>query len=262
MINLGMTSMTLKAWMPNEIIHFAKAHALYGIEWGNCAGHVPAGDVKRAQQIGQETREHGLAVLAYATYYEVGDPMEAFLEDLACANALQAPAMRIWTPRRSPWEVADAEFENICSQARLLAETAEKAHVKLLFEYHFDTLTETGDSAVCLMQHIGHANTGLYWQPDGGLSTQQNLLALQQVLPYVTKNIHMINYQKGGEFEELGPIRDAILSYLKELKQANRDFNVIIEFAKDNKPDNLVKSVTLLKALLHAVEMGAEHERF
>lgn len=247
MIKIGMTSMTFQNHTPDEVIQLAKQQNLYGIEWG--VRHIPDGGVKLAEEIGRKTRAAGLAVLSYSTYYHVGDAEEEFVAALESATALGAPIMRIWTPYRPPRLVPDAEFDQICVKAYALAETAELAGVKLNFEYHFDTLTETSAGAVRLIRQIGHTNTGLYWQPDGSLSTQQNLAALKEVLPYVTGNIHMINYKKGGVYESLEPMRDGIIQYFCELEKAKRDFCVMIEFAKDDQVENFIKSAVLLKEL-------------
>ena len=93
----GLTSVTFRQKSPEEIIALAKEAGLTGIEWGGDI-HVPAGDTKTASEIGRKTREAGLAVLSYGSYYR-GDEGEDFAPVLASAKALGAPVIRIWAGR-------------------------------------------------------------------------------------------------------------------------------------------------------------------
>lgn len=68
----GLASLSFRGESAESVIELAKANALDGIEWGGDI-HVPVGDVERAIEVGEKTREAGLAVFSYGSYYRLGE---------------------------------------------------------------------------------------------------------------------------------------------------------------------------------------------
>ena len=76
----GLVSVSFRGESPETILHEARAAGLRAIEWGGDV-HVPPGDLENARRIGAATREAGLSVAAYGSYYRLGtaeDPAAAF----------------------------------------------------------------------------------------------------------------------------------------------------------------------------------------
>ena len=93
----GLVSMSFRELGLEEIINMVSRNGLEGIEWGGDV-HVPHGDLAVAERAGRLTREAGLAVSAYGSYYCFDDCTEVaegkgleFASVLDSAEALGAP---------------------------------------------------------------------------------------------------------------------------------------------------------------------------
>ena len=108
MIRGGLVSITFRKLNPREIVDLMTRTNLVGIEWGGDV-HVPHGEIDVAREVAQMTRDAGLLVAAYGSYYRVGvseaDGL-AFERVLESAMALGAPTVRVWAGNRGS---ADAD---------------------------------------------------------------------------------------------------------------------------------------------------------
>ena len=107
----GLVSITFRKLTPAEIIGLVTQTPLGSIEWGGDI-HVPHGDVKRAAEVGRMTREAGLAVSAYGSYYGETDGL-VFDRVLDSAVALGAPVIRIWAGRKESAAAGPEDLERI-----------------------------------------------------------------------------------------------------------------------------------------------------
>ena len=137
----GLVSITFRKLTPAEIIALVKQTPLAGIEWGGDI-HVPHGDVKRAAEVGRMTRDAGLAVSAYGSYYGETDRL-VFERVLDSAVALGAPVIRIWAGRKG----------------------SAAAGRQIAFEFHGGSLADTPESCLRLLQAVNHPAVFTYWQP-------------------------------------------------------------------------------------------------
>ena len=152
----GLTSVTFRQKTPEEIIRLAAEAGLDGIEWGGDV-HVPAGDAGTAAEIGRRTREAGLSVLSYGSYFRA-DEGEDFAPVLASAKALGAPLIRIWAGRKTYEQSGPEEFSALASRIREAAEAAGREGVRIAFEYHRGTATQTAAGALALLEAAGSGN--------------------------------------------------------------------------------------------------------
>ncbi len=105
MIRPGLVSITFRKLTPQDVVQLAARAGLEGIEWGGDI-HVPHGDVAIARQTGKITRDAGLEVAAYGSYYRLGtDDGPLFPAVLDSAVALGADKIRVWAGNAS----ADAD---------------------------------------------------------------------------------------------------------------------------------------------------------
>src|ERR1700761_6585245 len=104
MLTPGLVSITFRKLSPEEVIALCVEAEVRCIEWGGDV-HVPPGDVARAREVGHLTREAGLEVAAYGSYYRLG-PNEpgSFEAVMASAAALGAPTIRGWAGRKGARE--------------------------------------------------------------------------------------------------------------------------------------------------------------
>ena len=90
----GMTSVTFRNKSAEEIVRLTQKAGLTGIEWGGDV-HVPAGDRAAARKAALLTREAGLEVLSYGSYFRAQEG-EDFSPVLESAIELGAPVIRMW----------------------------------------------------------------------------------------------------------------------------------------------------------------------
>ena len=137
------------------------------IEWGGDV-HVPHGNIEIAKETLALTRAAGLEVCSYGSYCRVLDENgmeEDFSPMLESALALEVDVVRIWAGQKPSAEADDSYRTRVANHARKIAEQAAEKKVRVAFEFHAMTLTDTNESAIKLMEEINHDNMYLYWQP-------------------------------------------------------------------------------------------------
>ncbi len=99
--------------------------------------------------------------------------------------------------------------------------------IKVAFEYHANTLTDTRESAYRLLKEINHPNIYSYWQPPVGWSMEECLDGLNKILPWLT---HVHTYQ--WKEREKRPLEEGVsiwTEYMKVIKQVEGDRYSMIE---------------------------------
>jgi len=119
----GLVSITFREFTPEKIISLCQANNLHAIEWGGDI-HVPHGDLDVARQVGDQTREAGLSVSAYGSYYRLASSEgPGFSQVLASAVSLGSPVIRVWAGGRSsadadPSYRLDVREDALCGSCR------------------------------------------------------------------------------------------------------------------------------------------------
>ena len=75
MIVPGIVSATFKTRSAKDVISVASKAKLSAIEWSE-NHHIPKGDLERAKEIASLTRDSGLEIAGYGSYYRLGQGME------------------------------------------------------------------------------------------------------------------------------------------------------------------------------------------
>ena len=115
MLRPGLVSATFRALSPREVIAACLNAQLEGIEWSGDV-HAPPDDLKNARDIGQMTREAGLEVAAFGSYWRCDDaPFEPIL---ATALALGAPTIRVWPGATDARDAADLDWTRVAENLR------------------------------------------------------------------------------------------------------------------------------------------------
>lgn len=231
-----------------------KKAGLDGIEWGGDI-HVPHGDIKQANEVCRMTKAEGLEIASYGSYYKVGCgarnqvEFEAVIET---AVALQAPVVRVWAGDKASGEADETFWNEVVKDSVNIAELAQKAGVKVAFEYHEDTLTDTSESACRLLNEINHKNMGSYWQTHMESDHEARLEGLIRVAPWIL-NVHIfswINNQRAALAESAGQWKE----YMEIIRRIDSVRYCMIEFVKDNCPDQFLSDAETLKHLLEKDE--------
>ena len=248
MIRPGLVSVTFRKLTVEHIIRLAVEAKLEGIEWGGDI-HVPHGDIARAKEAARLTREAGLAVASYGSYYRAGaDPPENFGPVLDTAEAMGATMIRIWAGNVSS-EQADAPCRGrVVADAIRIAGLAAERKVALAFEFHDGTLNDRPDASRQLLDAVAKPNLGTYWQPPVDMELDDCLASLRAALGRLA-NLHVYHWQ-GYNRLALEQGQDRWRRYLELLSQTGREHWALLEFVANDDPDNLFADVAALRRWL------------
>ncbi|RYG62446.1 sugar phosphate isomerase/epimerase, partial [bacterium] len=245
MLHPGLVSITYRDLAPLEIIDLAAHAGLKGIEWGSDL-HVPEDDIALAKEVGEKTRDAGLEVVSYGSYYRCDDsePFELYLE---AALALKAPIIRVWAGKQSSEAILPEGLLKIEANLYDICEKAEAAGIGIVTEYHVNTLTDTRESCRQLIESIGHPNLKTLWQPlrrGPGLNAKisENLEDLRDIAPYLS-NVHVYEWRdiEAGRSKRFSLQRSVQWpSYIEELNQIGGDRYLLIEYVADDEPERLL----------------------
>lgn len=254
MIHSGLVSVTFRRLAPQTIIDLCARAGVKGIEWGGDV-HVPHGDLARARQVRQMTEDAGLTVASYGSYYRVGDgepcPFEVVVET---AEAMGAPVIRAWAGKKGSVD-ADAAYRNlVVRDSRRIADLAAEAGIVVAYEWHVSTLTDTNESAHWLLDSVDCKNVKSYWQPPRYATLEYNLAGLQMVQSRLS-NVHVYYWSAAtAERLPLAEGEEVWLQYLTHIAAVPGDRFAMLEFVKDDEPDNLIRDAATLKTWLERLQ--------
>ena len=250
MIHTGLVSITFRRLSPQEIIALVAKAGLSGIEWGGDI-HVPHGNIKQAREVCRMTMDAGLKVAAFGSYYHVGCEGQegiSFQETLDTALELKAPTIRVWAGNRGSRETDESWWARVADETCRISELAKGSGITISFEYHSNTLTDTGESALRLMKAVGRDNVSSYWQPPAGLDFKRQIEELKLILPWLG-NIHVFWWNK----YESQPLADGIETwkkYMEIIRSAEGDRFCMVEFVRDDDPDKFLEDAAALKQIV------------
>lgn len=250
MFRTGLVSITFRKLSPEEIVKLVSQAGLQEIEWGGDV-HVPHGDVQRAEKVRRLTESAGLRTAAYGSYYRLGaEPGKSpvFADVLASATALGAPTIRVWPGTRASAEADAAYRTQVAEELHTIADEAARANIGISLEFHANTLTDTTDSAVALLDAVPHTNVRTLWQPPNGAPLEYCVEGLRQVLPR-SGNIHVFHWwPTAGDRHPLTDGTERWREYLEILRATGKERALLLEFVRGDDPAQFLEDATTLKA--------------
>jgi 3-dehydroshikimate dehydratase len=248
----GLVSITFRFLSVEEIIRLVVQAGLEAIEWGGDL-HVPAGDLTRARDVGRLTREAGLAVSAYGSYYrlgQIGKDTLPFEDILASAVGLRAPTIRVWAGNKGSASCTVQERHVITDDALRVAQLAAHCGITISLEYHDGTLTDTRASVQRLLTELDHPNIEFLWQPSHGESLEECANRLRDVLPRL-RNVHVFHWwPTHGTRHSLAEGEARWQAYINIVRQTGRTTDMLLEFVAGDSPLQLLQDAATLKCLL------------
>ncbi|MCF7974966.1 MAG: sugar phosphate isomerase/epimerase [Phycisphaerae bacterium] len=252
MMRPGLVSVTFKHRPCEDVICYAHKAQLKSIEWHG-QNHVPPGDLEIAHRIGQRTLDAGLAVAAYGSYYVLGQSEGqglSFATVLQTAEALGAPMIRVWAGHQNPEETPQGTRATIFEETRRVADLATEKGIKVIFEFHDNTLTQTGQSCAALLGDLDHPNVGTYWQPVPEMDVNENLTQLRCVLPWLM-GLHVFHWgPTHKDRHALAQGESDWVQYLAMAGQCHDMLNVLLEFVKGGTVEQFNEDAATLHRLL------------
>jgi len=269
MIKPGICSVTLANYSVEEVLEIAVKSGLQGIEWwGN--GHVPHGDVACARRVRDLTAAAGLEVSSYGSYYRVGVSEGAglsFQSVLESAVALGAPTIRVWAGDRNTCDADAAFVQNVVDDTNRTADLAAKQGISITFEFHGGTLTDRNETAIQFAERVPHPNVFFSWQPPHGYTVEHCLEGLRGLLPRLS-TVHVYHwtigsYEKNTANETIRPLKwpedfyrhplldgtDRWKEYVSAARATGRDHFMLLEFVKDDSPEQVMADAATLNFL-------------
>ncbi len=253
MIAPGLVSITFRKKSPAEIVELVRRAGLTAIEWGGDV-HAPHGDTARAAKVARWTRDAGLRVACYGSYYRCGVSEGAGLSFdavLDSALALGAPRIRVWAGKRASAAADAAAWNAVIGDARRIADRAAAAGLTVAFEYHANTLTDTPESARRLMDALPHPAVLTLWQPPNGLDDAACTASLVGVLPRLA-HLHVFHwtFADGLKREALAGGAARWRPWIEIVRRSPRDHEALLEFVRDDAAEAFLEDAATLKSWL------------
>ena len=252
----GAVSATFKK-MPltaEDVIALLAECGLKAVEWSENV-HVQPDDPQGAALLRQKTEAAGLRVAAYGSYFRLGEneqPLPAFERSLRSAKALGAPLIRVWAGTRASAEVDDEQFRRLAEEARLIAEIAAREQIKVAFEWHKNTLTDTNESAERLLREANHPNLYCLWQPTVALTPRERVRGIGRMGGRLL-NFHVYSWPDGKR----GPLNAAEWQYyLDAAADLGGVHCALLEFVRDDTAEQFRSDA---QTLLNLLESGEDH---
>lgn len=252
MLISGALSVTFRKLSPEDFIELVRQAGLETIEWGGDV-HVPPGENTHAARIGESTRKAGLEVAAYGSYYRCESLATAktdFPTVLQTAHHLGAPLIRVWPGTLGSADLTPEGRQQLVQHSRLIADMAAEQGIRVACEYHAGTVTDTPDSAAAFLDEVNHPNYQTLWQPHNGAPFDSAQQSLRQILPRLA-NIHVFHWwPDAASRHPLEDGRERWQEYFKIAANSPRDHACLLEFVKNNDPDQFLRDAQTLRQLL------------
>lgn len=248
----GLLSVTFRGLPAEEIVRLASDSGLAVLEWGGDI-HVPPGDLARAADVATLTREAGLSTICYGSYYRVGHGGEkgtsSFAEVLRTAGVLGAPVIRVWAGNRGSADADAAYYDRVCADACAIADAAAVEGIKVAFELHGGTLTDTPASARRIYGALGHPNIYALWQPLSSLDRAAQHESLDVVLPRLA-HVHVYHWLPGASLQRrpLAEGEAVWRTWIDRIAAAGHHPDYLLEFVRDDEPSNLSADAAALRS--------------
>ncbi len=252
MIESGIVSVTFRDLSPERVIGLTAAAGLNGIEWGGDI-HVPSTDPRRAREIGRQTRDAGLKIFSYGSYYRAGDsdPRAPDFEPvLETALALEAPWIRVWAGWKGSDEADPSYRAGVVSDAVRIAELAEPSGIRIAWEFHRNTLTDTRESTRALLREASHPNLYTHWQPPCGWTDEEALRSLLEVRDRLA-HIHVFHWgDEAGDRRALAEGETRWRRFLRAAAESPRDHAALMEFVPEDDEAAFLRDAAVLRRWL------------
>jgi len=241
---LGLVSISFRCVSVEDLIDAVKQAGLSCIEWGSDV-HAPCDDTEKLKKIAKLQKEKNVFCSSYGTYFRLGesDP-EDFIKYIDASDILKTDILRIWCGvKDSSLYSADEKNKLICD-AKYITDLAEKRGKTICLECHNNTLTDTLDSALEIINAVNSESFKMYWQPNQLHDFEWNINYARSIAPYA-KHIHVFNWSATTRF----PLKDAVEIWKEYLNCFSGERVLLLEFMPDDKLSSLQQEADALKLI-------------
>lgn len=248
MITAGLTSVTFRNMTPAQILCWCRRAGIAAVEWGSDI-HVPVGAFETARSVRRLCGEAGVIPASYGSYYRCTRPEEAALYVETCAN-LGADNIRVWAGETASVAATSAQRALVRHSLTVLCRQALERSITVSLEFHENTLADSAQNTLRLLQEVNAPNLFTYWQVDLSASFEANLAALRALLAGGRlSNVHVAHW-KNGEQQQLCAGETFWRKYLQLIDSSAVSRYAFLEFVKDGAIENFSADAVSLNALI------------
>lgn len=241
----SIASVTFRNKSIEEISKLAHLCGISAIEWGADI-HVPPRDAIAARNALMHTKQNGLTVSAYGSYYR-GQENESFEPVLEAALIIEAEVIRIWAGNQASENITLSQRQILTEHISRAVLLAKQTGCVVATEYHANTLTDTLESTLALLNDVPDLRT--LWQPPIGLDFSQNVKALNALKGKIA-NLHVYHRSVDGDCEPLLKGVDDWRVYFKKVALDGKERYATLEFVKNNSEEQFIHDAAVLRLLL------------
>ena len=245
MILPGIVSVTFKTKSIKEVLEIAKQAGLAAIEWSE-NHHIAKGDIECAKATALLTKEYGLEIAGYGSYYRLGENMD-IIPSLETAKALGTNNVRIWAGSKPSSALSREERESLIAELVDAVNIARRYDIVLNLEWHKNTLTDENESGLDVLKRVNNESLRTLWQPTQALTFEERKTGLKQILPYLSY-LHVYYWDESGRrpFEEGIDMWKSYFSIL----DSDKKYYALLEFVLNDNEEQFYKDAAILKDLL------------
>lgn len=253
-LSTGLCSVTFRKLAVADILALAQRAGLDAIEWGGDAHAPPTLAPSALDAIGARTRDAGLQVSSYGSYFRMGEtPEDALGPILEAAQRLGTRLVRIWPVKIPSATASEEDWRRAIALARRLAERARAADLELATEFHRGYLTDTAAAAARLARETQHPHFRSLFQVylDEGRDPAADL---ETMLPHLA-HVHVYHWAQG----ERRPLADGARLWtplLEKLAADPRPRALLLEFVRGDAPEQMLADAATLRAWVAAAVAG------
>ncbi len=253
MIKSALCSVSFRSKTPDEIISLSAKAGLSAIEWASDA-HVQQGDVALAKEVAAKTRDAGLEVCSYGSYYRLGSNMDIvpFLES---AVALGTDQIRIWAGGNPSTYHNFEQRKALIREAKEISRKAADYGITLATECHAHTLTDTPQSLLFFMHEVNEPNFRTYWQALLQVPENEQLHSLNTIYNSgKLTNLHVYYFKQFENSREQVLLEDAYDIWSERFSLFKDDETIryaMLEFVRNGADESLLSDAKTLNKLVN-----------
>lgn len=242
---LGICSVTLRHLSPAEVVDISRRAGLSRIEWGADV-HAPPSDLARVEEVRKLTEAAGLTVASYGSYWRAGVSALADLEPVVtAASTLGAPRIRVWAGEVGTDQADDSTWDTVVGALRDGCGVAREHDIQLALEFHPNTLTDSVDTTLELLDRVADDALRTYWQPRLDEETGPSVAGLQRLAP-VLSGIHVFSWWPAANRLRLAERADLWSAVAEFLVTDGEPCDLLLEFVQDDDPGLVVGDAAVL----------------
>ena len=183
-------------------------------------------------------------------------------------QSLGAPTIRVWAGNCDYGKANETLIRNVVADTMRIADMAAKAGLTVTFEFHGGSLTDNNVNAIKFASMTEHPAVFFSWQSPHGYDLGHCLAGLKGLLLRLS-TIHVYHwtigsYEKNTVNESVRPLKypeyfhchslsdgtDRWREYFKAVNSTGRDRFALLEFVKDDLPEQVIEDARTLREIL------------